>query len=55
MNFISNCIGVLVIVYFVSIPFMWAWVFYHKIKCRKKEDCRHRKFNYWEYCEHNYL
>ena len=55
MNFISNCIGVLVIVYFVSIPFMWAWVFYHKIKCRKKEDCSNRKCKYWEYCEHNYV
>ena len=54
MNFISNCIGVLVIVYFVSIPFMWAWVFYHKIKCRKKEECSNRKCKYWHFCEHNY-
>lgn len=55
MNFIANFFGLLVIVYLVSLPFIWVWVFYHKIKCRKKEECSNRKCKYWQYCEYNYV
>ena len=54
-NCISNCIGMIIIVYFASIPFMWAWVFYYKIKCWKKEECSNRKCKYWEHCKHSYM
>ena len=54
MNFIFNFLGWLVIVYFASIPFIWVWVFYHKIKCRKIKKCNNRN-KYWQYCEHNYM
>lgn len=55
MDFIADFFGWLIVAYFVSIPFMWLWVFYHKIKCRKKEECSNRKCKYWQYCEHNYV
>ena len=55
MDFIAEFFGWVMIVYFVSIPFIWAWVFYHKIKCRKIEECSNRKCKYWQYCEHNYV
>lgn len=55
MDFITNVFWWLVVAYFVSIPFIWIWVFYHKIKCRKIEGCSNRKCKYWQYCEHNYL
>ncbi len=55
MDFIADFFGWVIIAYFVSIPFMWVWVFYHKIKCRKMEECSNRKCKYWEYCEHNYV
>ena len=55
MNFVANCFGLLVAVYYISIPFIWVWVFYHKIKCRKEEECSSRKCSYWQYCEHNYV
>lgn len=55
MNFISNFFGWLVAVHLVSLPVVWAWVFYHKIKCRKKEECSNRKCKYWQYCQHNYV
>ena len=55
MDFIAEFFGWLIIAYFVSIPFIWAWVFYHKIKCRKTEECSNRKCKYWQYCEHNYV
>ena len=28
-------------------------MFYHKIKCRKKEECSNRKCKFWLYCENN--
>ena len=31
MNIIANLFGWLTVAYFVSIPFIWIWVFYHKI------------------------
>ena len=55
MDFIAEFFGWVIIAYFVSIPFIWAWVFYHKIKCRKIEECSNRKCKYWQYCEHNYV
>lgn len=55
MNFIANLFGWLTVAYFVSIPFIWVWVFYYKIKCRKVEKCSSRKCNYWQYCNHNYV
>ena len=55
MNFIANVFGWLVMLYFASIPFIWAWVFYHKIKCRKMEKCSNRKCKFWQYCGHNYV
>lgn len=55
MDIISNLFGWLVIIYFVSIPFIWAWVFYHKIKCRKIEECSNRNCKYWQFCGHNYV
>lgn len=55
MDFIADFFGWLMIAYFASIPFIWIWVFYHKIKCRKTEDCSNRKCKYWQYCEHNYV
>lgn len=55
MNIIANFFGWLTVAYFVSIPFIWIWVFYHKIKCRKIENCSDRKCKYWEYCNHNYV
>ncbi|GEM_PF-5103633 len=55
MDIIANLFGWLVIIYFVSIPFIWAWVFYHKIKCRKIEECSNRNCKYWQFCEHNYV
>lgn len=55
MDFIANVFGGLAVAYFVSIPFIWIWVFYYKIKCRKIEGCSNRKCKYWQYCEHNYL
>ncbi len=33
MDFIADFLGWLIVAYFVSIPFIWLWVFYHKIKC----------------------
>ena len=50
MNIIANLFGWLTVAYFVSIPFIWIWVFYHKI-----ENCSDRKCKYWEYCNHNYV
>ena len=55
MDFIAEFFGWVIIAYFVSILFIWAWVFYHKIKCRKIEECSNRKCKYWQYCEHNYV
>lgn len=55
MNFIANFFGLLVVASFLSIPFIWIWVFYHKIKCRNIEDCCNRKCKYWQYCNHNYV
>lgn len=55
MDIIANLFGWLVIICFVSIPFIWAWVFYHKIKCRKIEECSNRNCKYWQFCEHNYV
>lgn len=54
MDVITNFFEWLIIAYFVSIPFIWLWVFYHKIKCRKIEECSNRKCKYWKYCKHNY-
>ena len=54
MDIIFNFFGCLIFAHFVSIPFIWAWVFYHKIKCRKIEGCNNRECKYWKYCEHNY-
>lgn len=54
MDFITNFFGWLIIAYYVSIPFIWLWVFYHKIKCQKIEECSNRKCKYWHLCEHNY-
>lgn len=55
MNFIISFFEWFVIAYFVSIPFIWIWVFYHKIKCWKIEKCSNRQCKYWQYCEHNYV
>lgn len=55
MVFVANVFGWLAMIYFASIPFIWLWVFYHKIKCRKMEDCCNRKCKYWHYCKHNYV
>lgn len=44
----------LIIVYIASIPFIWMWVLYHKIKCRKAESCVNRQCKYWEWCSHNF-
>lgn len=55
MDFISVFFGWLIMAYFVSIPFIWLWVLYHKIKCRKMEECSNRKCKYWQYCDHNYI
>lgn len=52
---LANVYALLGIVYFASLPFFWAWMFYHKIKCRKAENCCNRKCTYWHYCEHNYV
>ena len=30
MDFVANVFGWLAVAYFVSIPFIWIWVFYHK-------------------------
>ena len=55
MEFIADCFRLLIMGYYVSIPFIWTWVFYHKNKCRKKEECSNRKCKYWQYCRHNYV
>ncbi len=55
MDIIANLFGWFVIAYFASIPFIWAWVFYHKIKCRKIKECSNRQCKYWQYCKHNYV
>ena len=55
MDFVSAFFGWLVITNFVLIPVIWAWVFYHTIKCWKKEECSNRKCKYWQHCEHNYV
>ena len=55
MDFVSAFFGWLVITNFVSFPLIWAWVFYHTIKCWKIEECSNRKCKYWQYCEHNYV
>lgn len=55
MDYIANVFGWLVVAYFVSMPFIWIWVFYHKIKCRKMKECKNRKCKYWQYCEYNYV
>lgn len=55
MDFIAVFFGWLIMAYFVSIPFIWLWVFYHKTKCRKMEECSNRKCKYWQYCDHNYI
>ena len=55
MDVIAGFFGWLMETYFASIPFIWVWVFYYKIKCRKMEECSNRKCKYWEYCEHNYV
>lgn len=40
-------------IFIVSLPIMWAWVLYHKIKCRKIDSCTNRKCKYWSLCTHN--
>ena len=55
MDFIADFFRWLIVACFVSIPFIWLWVFYHKIKCRKMEECSNRKCKYWQYCDHNYI
>ena len=55
MDFIADFFGCLIAAYFILIPFIWLWVFYHKIKCRKLEECSNRKCKYWQYCDHNYI
>ena len=55
MDFIADFFGWLIAAYFVLFPFIWLWVFYHKIKCRKMEECSNRKCKYWQYCDHNYI
>ena len=55
MDFIADFFWWFIVAYFVSIPFIWLWVFYHKIKCRKIEECSNRKCKYWQYYEHNYV
>lgn len=55
MDLIANFFGWLAMAYFASIPFIWMWVFYHKIKCRKINKCSNRKCKYWQYCRHNYV
>ena len=54
MRVIGDIFGLLVVASFVWIPFFWVWAFYHKIKCRKVEDCKNRKCRYWSWCNHNY-
>lgn len=41
-------------IFIVSLPIMWAWVFYHKIKCWKVDSCSNRKCKFWSFCTHNY-
>lgn len=38
MDLIADVFGWFVAAYYVLIPFIWAGVFYYKIKCRKIED-----------------
>lgn len=40
-------------IFIMSLPIMWAWVLYHKIKCRKAGSCTNRKCTYWSLCIHN--
>lgn len=53
VDIIGNIFMLLGVAFFVSIPFIWIWVFYHKIKCRKAENCANRKCKYWGWCKHN--
>lgn len=36
MNIIANLFGWLTVAYFVSIPFIWIWVFLWRSICRKE-------------------
>lgn len=55
MDLIADVFSWLAVAYFVSIPFIWTGVIYHKIKCRKIEGCCNRKCKYWQYCSHNHV
>ena len=55
MDLMANFFWWLATAYYVSIPFIWAGVFYYKIKCRKIEGCCNRKCKYWQYCSHNHV
>ena len=54
MEIIANLMSWLIVIFILSIPITWVWVFYHKIKCRNAQSCANRKCKFWGLCIHNY-
>ncbi len=53
MKLLEDFFSWFLIVYVASIPIIWLWVFYHKVKCRKVDSCVNRKCKFWQWCSHN--
>lgn len=53
MNLLECFFSWLLVVFIALMPFMWMWVLFYKIKCRKVDSCADRKCRYWEWCSHN--
>ena len=55
MEVLGTVMSWLIVAFFIWMLVTWIWVFYHKIKCRKVENCTNRKCRYWQWCNHNYI
>lgn len=56
IQFIATVVGTAMlwftIIAFASMPFVWIWIIYHKIKCWRVEKCPNRKCTFWKFCYH---
>lgn len=53
MNLLECFFSWLLVIFIALMLFMWMWVLYYKINCRKVDSCANRKCRYWEWCSHN--
>lgn len=53
MKLLEEIFSWVLVVYIASIPMIWLWVLYYKVKCWKVNSCANRKCKFWQWCSHN--